>query len=129
MQQYNLGQVNGIPLDVQLDPDGWILKEVQYLNNDKITPELSNITAYPAYPNPFNPKINFQYFLPLNIGEVDPIVQIYDLKGKVVEKISLNRSRPGLNHVSWRANAPSGIYFIEMSANNFRHTQKIQLVK
>ena len=129
IQQYNLGQVNGIPLDVQLDPDGWILKEVQYLNNDKITPEFSNIIAYPAYPNPFNPKINFQYFLPLTHGEVDPIIQIYDLQGKVVEKISLNRSRPGLNHISWRANAPSGIYFIEMSANNFRHTQKIQLVK
>ena len=62
IQEYNLGYVDEIPLTIQLDPDGWILKEVQYLNNDKILPEISNITVYPAYPNPFNPKINFKYF-------------------------------------------------------------------
>ena len=129
IQEYNLGYVDGIPLTIQLDPDGWILKEVQYLNNDKILPEISNITVYPAYPNPFNPKINFKYFLPPSIGEIQSKIQIYDLRGKVIDSIDLEKSTPGVNNVSWEANAPSGTYFIEMSAKNFRHTQKIQLIK
>ena len=64
----NIQTINGIPLFVQLDPDGWILKEVQYLNNDNIVPELSNIMIYPAYPNPFNPEVTFQYFLPIKFA-------------------------------------------------------------
>ncbi len=129
IQEYNLGYVDEIPLTIQLDPDGWILKEVQYLNNDKILPEISNIIVYPAYPNPFNPKINFKYFLPPSIGEIQSKIQIYDLRGKVIDSIDLEKSTPGVNNVSWEANAPSGTYFIEMSAENFRHTQKIQLIK
>ena len=92
-------------------------------------PEISNIIVYPAYPNPFNPKINFKYFLPPSIGEIQSKIQIYDLRGKVIDSIDLEKSTPGVNNVSWEANAPSGTYFIEMSAKNFRHTQKIQLIK
>ena len=129
MQEYNLGYLDEIPLSVHLDPDGWILKEVQYLNNDKTLPKLSNIFVYPAYPNPFNPRINFQYFLPEILGEIESSINIYDLKGKFIDKIGSDKSRPGMNHVSWEANAPSGIYFIKMTAKNMHYTQKIQLVK
>ena len=128
-QEYNLGSINGIPLSVQLDPDGWILKEVQYLNNDNIIPELSNILIYPAYPNPFNPEITFQYFLPTSLGEIQSEIHIYDLQGRLIDKIGKGKSKPGLNNVSWKANAPSGTYFIQMSANNNYYSQKIQLVK
>ena len=128
-QEYNLGSINGIPLSVQLDPDGWILKEVQYLNNDNIIPELSNILIYPAYPNPFNPEITFQYFLPTSLGEIQSEIHIYDLQGKLIDNIGKGKSKPGLNNVSWKANAPSGTYFIQMSANNNYYSQKIQLVK
>ena len=128
-QEYNLGFINGIPLSVQLDPDGWILKEVQYLNNDNIVPELSNILIYPAYPNPFNPEVTFQYFLPTRFGEIQSEINIYDLQGRLIDKIGTGKSKPGLNNVSWKANAPSGTYFIQMSANNNNYSQKIQLVK
>ena len=129
MQEYNLGYLDEIPLSVRLDPDGWILKEVQYLNNDKTLPKLSNIFVYPAYPNPFNPRINFQYFLPEILGEIESSINIYDLKGKLIDNIGSDKSRPGINHVIWEANAPSGIYFIKMTAKNMHYTQKIQLVK
>ena len=128
-QEYNLGSINGIPLSVQLDPDGWILKEVQYLNNDNIIPEISNILIYPAYPNPFNPEVTFQYFLPTRFGEIQSEIQIYDLQGRLIDEIGTGKSKPGLNNVSWKANAPSGTYFIQMSANNKNYSEKVQLVK
>ena len=128
-EEYNLGYINGIPLSVQLDPDGWILKEIQYLNNDNIVPELSNILVYPAYPNPFNPEVTFKYFLPTRFGEIKSEINIYDLKGKLIDKIGSGKSKPGLNNVVWKANAPSGTYFMQMRANNNNYSQKVQLVK
>ena len=128
-EEYNLGYINGIPLSVQLDPDGWILKEIQYLNNDNIVPELSNILVYPAYPNPFNPEVTFKYFLPIRLGEIKSEIYIYDLKGKLIDKIGSGKSKPGLNNVVWKANAPSGTYFMQMRANNNNYSQKVQLVK
>ena len=128
-EEYNLGYINGIPLTVQLDPDGWILKEIQYLNNDNIVPELSNIFVYPAYPNPFNPEVNFKYFLPTRFGEIQSEIYIYDLKGKLIDKIGSGKSKPGLNNVVWKANVPSGTYFMQMRANNNNYSQKVQLVK
>ena len=128
-EEYNLGYINGIPLSVQLDPDGWILKEIQYLNNDNLVPELSNIFIYPAYPNPFNPEVAFKYFLPTRFGEIQSEIYIYDLKGKLIDKIGSGKSKPGLNNVVWKANAPSGTYFMQMRANNNNYSQKVQLVK
>ncbi len=128
-EEYNLGYINGIPLSVQLDPDGWILKEIQYLNNDNIVPGLSNILVYPAYPNPFNPEVTFKYFVPTRFGEIQSEIYIYDLKGKLIDKISSGKSKPGLNNVVWKANAPSGTYFMQMRANNNNYSQKVQLVK
>ena len=128
-EEYNLGFINSIPLSVQLDPDGWILKEIQYLNNDNIVPELSNILIYPAYPNPFNPEVTFKYFLPTRFGEIQSEIHIYDLQGKLIDKIGTGKSKPGINNVSWKANAPSGTYFIQMNANNNIYSQKVQMVK
>ena len=129
-QEYNLGIINGIPLSVQLDPDGWILKEVQYLNNDNILPEIKNILVYPAYPNPFNPETVFEYFVPANLGEIQSNIRVYDLEGRLIDEIGNSKSRPGLNKVLWRPNdKPSGTYFIQMNANNNYYTQKIQLLK
>ena len=50
-------------------------------------------------------------------------------QGRLIDKIGTGKSKPGLNNVSWKANAPSGTYFIQMSANNNNYSQKIQLVK
>ena len=98
-EEYNLGVINGIPLSVQLDPDGWILKEVQYLNNDNILPEIKNILVYPAYPNPFNPEAVIEYFVPSNLGEIQSNIRIYDLQGRLIDEIGNSKSNIGLNKV------------------------------
>ena len=130
IEEYNLGVINGLPLSVQLDPDGWILKEVQYLNNDNILPEIKNILVYPAYPNPFNPETVIEYFVPSNLGEIQSNIRIYDLQGRLIDEIGNSKSNIGLNKVFWRPDSkPSGTYFIQINANNNYYTQKIQLLK
>ena len=82
-----------------------------------------------AYPNPFNPEVTFKYFLPTRFGEIQSEIYIYDLEGKLIDKIGSGKSKPGLNNVVWKANAPSGTYFMQMRANNNNYSQKVQLVK
>ena len=129
-QEYTFNDLNGVVQRVELDPDNWILKEVQYLNISEQLPSYSQLLMYPAYPNPFNPKINVNYFIPEVMGETQSSIYIYDLNGKRIDTIKPQKSYPGLNKISWNAiNQASGTYFIQINANNKLYTQKIQLIK
>ena len=129
-QEYNLGVMNSMPLAIQLDPDGWILKEVEYLNSGNISPDINNILVYPSYPNPFNPQTAFKYFVPVDFGEIQSSVRIFNLQGKLVKQINNGLVKPGLNQIEWNASGQStGTYFIQLEANNQLFTQKIQLLK
>ena len=49
LQDYNLGYVDFIPDNILLDPNNWILKEVEYLSLDNMNPR--NLKLYgPSYP-------------------------------------------------------------------------------
>ena len=122
--------MNSIPLAIQLDPDGWILKEVECLNSGNILPDIKNILVYPSYPNPFNPQTAFKYFVPVDFGEIQSSVRIFNLQGKLVKQINNGLVKPGLNQIEWNASGQStGTYFIQLEANNQLFTQKIQLLK
>ena len=129
-REFNLGSLDDIPYSVQLDPNNWILKEVQYLNVDSILPSNSQITVFPAYPNPFNPQTFIQFFVPEQMGEIESSIRIYDLTGKLVDQLNSNIIRPGINKTFWNAvGQPSGTYFVQLVANKKLYNQKIQLVK
>ena len=129
-REFNLGTLSSNPYSVQLDPDNWILKEVQYLNVDSILPSTNQITVFPAYPNPFNPQIFFQFFVPEQMGELKSEIRIYDLTGKIVGEINSNIIRPGINKTIWNSKGnSSGTYFVQLEAEKKLYTQKIQLVK
>lgn len=129
-QDYLINSVNGVVQRVELDPENWILKEVQYLTTDNQLPENSHLIMYPAYPNPFNPVVNVNYFIPEVIGEFQSRIFIYNLSGKLVEELDPVQSYPGLNKISWDASdQASGVYFLRVKAENRSYTQKIQLIK
>lgn len=129
-QEYLIEEINGTVQRIELDPNNWILKEVQYLNLNEQLPNYSQLIMYPAYPNPFNPKINVKYFIPELMGEINSTIRIYDLKGRLVDKIEPKRVQPGLNKITWDGiHQASGTYFLQINANNKFHTQKIQLIK
>ena len=102
-------------------PDG-------YLSNSKMDVILNNFSISSAYPNPFNPEIN----IPFALNKTDRIsINVYDVKGQLVEKITNKVFGPGNHRLSWNAKVkPSGIYFIrlENSSNQILNT-KVSLIK
>jgi len=129
-EQYNLGAISGYPSAVLLDPDNWILKEVEYMNLSDIIPNKPQITIFPAYPNPFNPSTFLKFFIPQALGEIRPKVNIFDIKGQRIEEILVDKVSPGMHEIQWNANGRgSGIYFIQFFSDNTIFSQKIQLIK
>ena len=129
-EEYNLGFFDAYPNAIWLDPNNWILKEVEYMSISDQLPSESNILLYPAYPNPFNPKTSIQFFIPDYLGEIESSLRIFDLRGNLVETLNTDRLFSGHNKIIWNANKhTSGIYFIQLNTNDAFYSQKIQLIK
>ena len=86
-----------------------------------------NYTISSAYPNPFNPVVNFD--LDLN-GSQHVLVKVYNISGQEVAVLQ-DGKLSGFNKITWTAgNQSSGIYFMQvtidgqMIANN-----KVMLIK
>jgi hypothetical protein len=88
------------------------------------------------YPNPFNPVTKIKFDLPqfpLNKGGERGLfvrLLIYDILGREIETLVNQHLHAGAYEVSWDAdNFPSGVYYYELSAGEFRQTNKMVLVK
>ena len=80
-----------------------------------------------VYPNPFNPTTTINYSTS-DQGLVN--ITIYDLAGRIVEKLVSENKSAGNHDVVWNAdNRPSGMYFVRLDINGFSQTEKIMLVK
>ena len=129
-QEYNLGVIAGEPYAIWLDPENWILKEVEYMSITSPLPGQAQITLFPAYPNPFNPQTSIGYFIPDQLGQLKPTIRIFDVRGNLVDQIGPTLPVAGYNQIAWNATGQgSGVYFIQLSANDLYYSQKIQLLK
>ena len=116
--------------DIILDPDEWILKEITYsiAGLEEIIPE--NISFAKAYPNPFNARTRVDYVLNSGIGEITTSVKVFNVQGKLIEEILLNKSSPGLNTFFWEPkNITSGVYIFELLTGNQKNILKVLLLK
>ena len=79
------------------------------------------------YPNPFNPSTNFQFELQKN---KDVILEIYNLQGRVIEKLINENMSAGLHSVIWNAEGhSSGIYFVKLVVDQNIDMKKLMLLK
>ncbi|HEX2787325.1 MAG TPA: T9SS type A sorting domain-containing protein [Ignavibacteria bacterium] len=79
------------------------------------------------YPNPFNPETNIEFKI-AETGQVQ--LKVYDATGREVANLVNQKMNPGSYNVKFNAsNLNSGIYFYTLTANNFRETKKMILVK
>ncbi|HSW53997.1 MAG TPA: T9SS type A sorting domain-containing protein [Ignavibacteriaceae bacterium] len=79
------------------------------------------------YPNPFNPTTVIDYSIKEE-GNVELV--IYDVLGKVVEKLVDERKIPGNYSLQFDAsNLSSGLYFYSLRVNDFVNTKKMLLIK
>ena len=130
LQQYNLGSMEGPPQAIWVDPDNWILKEIEYVSMGGIIPIKPEIIIYPAYPNPFNAETSMQYFVPEQLGTIEPLISIYDVRGHEIERHQAGLLNPGMHEFRWNAETrSSGMYFIQLSFENTSFSQKVQLLK
>ena len=85
-----------------------------------------------VFPNPFNNFITINYKL-----ENDSVIEIviYDVFGNTVAEFPLGRKNTGNNTFTWNSKntlgalAPSGVYFYNISSNNYKINKKIVYIK
>ena len=126
-------QVSGLEThaihEIQLDPGGWILKEVDYITVgvDGLIPD--RISLLPVYPNPFNPGTTVNFFIPQAFGETNALLQVLDVNGRRTTTLLSRRISPGMKSFYWDASQhASGIYFIQLLADNhFLHRRAVLL--
>jgi len=82
---------------------------------------------HPAFPNPFNPTTTISWNLD-HAGEYE--LAAYNMVGQKVDVISKSFGPAGAYTVNWNAGSlPSGVYFIQLDAQNRHLTQKVLLIK
>lgn len=86
-----------------------------------------NFNLADPFPNPFNPTTTIQFNVLAN-GKSQ--LQIYDIKGRLVETLVNGGMAAGEHEVQWNAaQFSSGIYFVQLTDGNNLQTRKILLLK
>ncbi|MCB5250329.1 MAG: S8 family serine peptidase [Candidatus Cloacimonadales bacterium] len=101
------------------------------LSNDQESPNFSDKFTMNNYPNPFNPITNIH----LNLSkDTDCEVNVYNIKGQLVDQIFSGRLIKGSHTLQWNADKnkksiSSGIYFYQFKSNEVNTIKKMILLK
>ncbi|MCF7805299.1 MAG: fibronectin type III domain-containing protein [Candidatus Marinimicrobia bacterium] len=80
-----------------------------------------------AYPNPFNRTATLEYAIP---KEAQVLIQVYDLRGQLVDTPWSRRMAPGNYILSLDFTGySSGVYFVRFSSGQFMEARKLLLLK
>jgi hypothetical protein len=80
-----------------------------------------------AYPNPFNSTVSLYYTVQQS-GEVE--LAIYDLSGRLVERLASDRLAAGDFKVIWDAEGVgAGVYLVKLETGEVQQTMKLVLVR
>lgn len=113
---------------------GAIIKTTNGGNSIGLTdPILPNIFyLYQNYPNPFNPSTRIKFEVKGSaITEIRHVkLIVYDITGRQVSILAYGDYPPGIYEIEYNfTNISSGIYFCMMTAEGFKQTRKIVLIK
>jgi hypothetical protein len=103
------------PLNLTVDPDGWVLKNIYYI------PIIKPFSLSQNYPNPFNNSTKIQYRIPF-IGEVR--LEIYNILGQKINTLVKERQLLNEHTIYWNGHnsdgveVSSGIYFYSLIFND-----------
>ncbi|MBN1998018.1 T9SS type A sorting domain-containing protein [candidate division KSB1 bacterium] len=79
------------------------------------------------YPNPFNSQTILHYNLP---KDEKVIISIFNLKGEKIKELWNGLKKPGKHQLVWNAGTiPSGTYFVQFTAGNFKKVVKCIYLK
>lgn len=87
----------------------------------------NSFSLYQNYPNPFNPITTIKFSLP---KEEFVTLKIYSILGEEIETLVSKQLPSGTHQISWTTfSLPSGVYFYQIQAGNFKETKKMLLVE
>jgi len=97
-------------------------------NDDDTQPSVSPISIS-TYPNPFNSVANIDITLKHSVDNIS--MNVYNLKGQLVNKIYAGRLQSGSHTFNWSTtdDLASGIYFLKTHNGSETQTKKLILVK
>ena len=85
------------------------------------------ILLYPNYPNPFNSRTTFSFFLKKK-SQVK--LSIYNVLGQKLATILEANQLPGYHSISWEAtDLNSGIYYLYLRCEGFQTMQRCMVIK
>jgi aminopeptidase N len=118
-------------LDVELDPDHWILcDKVETMTGAGDVPLATRLEQ--NVPNPFNPSTNIRFAL-REAGRV--VLRIYDVRGRLVYTLADRHYPAGVHDLTWNAvtaggePAASGVYFYRLATAGHEFTRKMILLR
>ncbi|MCX6160668.1 MAG: T9SS type A sorting domain-containing protein, partial [Ignavibacteriae bacterium] len=87
----------------------------------------SDFTLEQNYPNPFNPSTTIRSNLP-RAGSVR--LAVYDVMGREVETLVNKRQAAGSYEAVWDGTRfASGVYFYRLTAEGFRETKRMLMIR
>ncbi|MBK7105332.1 MAG: T9SS type A sorting domain-containing protein [Ignavibacteriae bacterium] len=125
-------EVDGIPENIELDPNNLILKTVTNITSINNTPQNFDFNLEQNYPNPFNPVTTLKYSIPQNEKRETSNVKIliYDVLGKEIKKLVNEKQSPGNYKIEFDGSSlPSGVYIYQLQVGNFLTSKKMILLK
>lgn len=120
---------NGEPLSVSIDPDNWILKEVNLLRDYSAGTLAKGYTVRDIYPNPAGPSMNLLVEL---LDAKDISLTVYNSAGARIGGILHIDGYSGLNKIELHKLLPglaSGTYLVGISVGENREYRKVLFLK
>jgi len=114
------------------------LKMLAIGNTDSIVSGISSneksvpFTLTGNHPNPFTNQTEIQYQLQKRVN-ID--LEVYDLTGRLIISLIKEVQKPGYYSIQWNGtdkngnSLPSGVYFINMEAGDYKATKKMLLLR
>ncbi|MBI5020444.1 MAG: T9SS type A sorting domain-containing protein [Ignavibacteriales bacterium] len=112
--------VDRIIKNVQLDPGGWILKDVSEEFNHRFI-------LYQNYPNPCRTYTQINYELP---SKMHVNLTVYNILGQKIKTLVDEPNSIGAHEAKWEniADYPSGVYYYRLTGLNLVATKKLLII-
>ena len=108
-------------------PDGQVgIKEVVEWSSGQV----KETRLYSPFPVPFRSRVTIRYSLAAD-GPVS--LAVHDIAGRVVRQLCASSVKRGAYRVTWNGRdargrgLPNGVYFLKLSAGDYRQTEKLVL--
>ncbi len=112
-----------------LRPNAVVIREVtpSSVSGDENSSSLNNFVLEQNYPNPFNPNTVISYRLPVTSKVT---LKVYNVLGKEIATLVNEELPAGVHEVKFDASSlTSGIYFYQLTTDNFIETKKMVYLK